>query len=83
MITGFPISKHTTPSTKAASTPAGLFADDTHTHRCAWCQATPDYRRYQDTEWGFPVADERRLFKKNLPRRFAGGFELADHPQQA
>jgi len=32
--------------------------------RCAWCLATPAYRRYHDTEWGFPVGDDRLLFEK-------------------
>lgn len=32
--------------------------------RCAWCTATPQYLRYHDTEWGFPVKDDRRLFEK-------------------
>ena len=74
MTTGSPISKHTPPATKAASTPAGLFTDDTHTHRCWWCEATPAYRRYHDTEWGFPVADERRLFEKICLEGFQAGL---------
>jgi DNA-3-methyladenine glycosylase I len=32
--------------------------------RCSWCVATTDYLRYHDTEWGFPVGDDRRLFEK-------------------
>lgn len=32
--------------------------------RCAWCASTPEYLRYHDTEWGFPVDDDRRLFEK-------------------
>lgn len=32
--------------------------------RCAWCTATPQYLRYHDTEWGFPVGEDRRLFEK-------------------
>ena len=59
---------------QAASTPAGLFADKTNTHRCAWCQATPFYRQYHDTEWGFPVADERRLFEKICLEGFQAGL---------
>ena len=64
----------TTHSTKVPSTPAGLFTDATNTHRCWWCQATPDYRRYHDTEWGFPVADERRLFEKICLEGFQAGL---------
>ncbi len=58
----------------AASTLAGLFADATHTHRCWWCEATLDYRRYHDTEWGFPVADDRRLFEKICLEGFQAGL---------
>lgn len=38
-------------------------ADD-GTVRCAWCAATPVYTQYHDTEWGFPVGDDQRLFEK-------------------
>ena len=62
------------PSAKAASTPAGLFTDATHTHRCWWCEATPEYRHYHDTEWGLPVADERRLFEKICLEGFQAGL---------
>lgn len=52
----------------------GLFADDSHTHRCAWCRATPAYRNYHDNEWGFPVDDERRLFEKICLEGFQAGL---------
>ena len=58
----------------AISTEAGLFSDDARTPRCVWCQATPFYRRYHDTEWGFPVADERRLFEKICLEGFQAGL---------
>ncbi|MFC5519630.1 DNA-3-methyladenine glycosylase I [Polaromonas jejuensis] len=66
----------TTPSAKASAAPAadGLFTDDAPTTRCAWCQATPLYRHYHDTEWGFPVADERRLFEKICLEGFQAGL---------
>ncbi len=54
--------------------PAGIFADDAKTLRCAWCKATPRYRDYHDTEWGFPVADERRLFEKVCLEGFQAGL---------
>lgn len=60
-----------------AATPAlpeGLFADDAGRPRCAWCQATPLYRHYHDTEWGFPVADHRRLFEKLCLEGFQSGL---------
>ena len=61
-------------SAEAVCIQAGLFTDATHTHRCWWCQATPFYRQYHDTEWGFPVADERRLFEKICLEGFQAGL---------
>lgn len=58
-----------------ADAPApGLFTDETSSTRCMWCQATPLYRHYHDTEWGFPVADERRLFEKICLEGFQAGL---------
>ena len=37
----------------------------------AWCKASPLYRHYHDHEWGFPVADDRRLFEKSAWRDFS------------
>ena len=48
--------------------------DDSGCTRCAWCSATPLYRHYHDTEWGFPVADERRLFEKICLEGFQAGL---------
>ncbi|WP_096699043.1 DNA-3-methyladenine glycosylase I [Polaromonas sp. AER18D-145] len=55
-------------------TTPGLFTDETSSTRCAWCQAMPLYRHYHDTEWGFPVADERRLFEKICLEGFQAGL---------
>ena len=52
----------------------GLFAAADGTHRCAWCEATPLYQHYHDTEWGFPVTDERRLFEKICLEGFQAGL---------
>ena len=57
-----------------AEFPAGLFADEARCPRCAWCQATPLYRHYHDHEWGFPVADDRRLFEKICLEGFQSGL---------
>ncbi len=57
-----------------AELPAGLFADEARCPRCAWCQATPLYRHYHDHEWGFPVADDRRLFEKICLEGFQSGL---------
>ena len=53
---------------------SGLFADDSGVCRCTWCEATPLYRAYHDTEWGFPVADDRRLFEKICLEGFQSGL---------
>ena len=42
--------------------------------RCTWCLATPQYLAYHDTEWGFPVADDRRLFEKLCLEGFQSGL---------
>ena len=42
--------------------------------RCRWCAATPEYVVYHDTEWGFPVADDRRLFEKLSLEGFQSGL---------
>jgi DNA-3-methyladenine glycosylase I len=43
-------------------------------HRCRWCAAAPEFLRYHDTEWGFPVADDRRLFEKISLEAFQSGL---------
>jgi DNA-3-methyladenine glycosylase I len=52
----------------------GLFSDEQDVHRCFWCESTPAYRAYHDTEWGFPVADDRRLFEKICLEGFQSGL---------
>lgn len=42
--------------------------------RCAWSTVTPDYLHYHDTEWGFPVADDIRLFEKLCLEGFQAGL---------
>jgi DNA-3-methyladenine glycosylase I len=42
--------------------------------RCRWCVVTPEYLNYHDTEWGFPVADDRRLFEKLSLEAFQSGL---------
>ena len=42
--------------------------------RCPWCQASSLYQHYHDTEWGFPVTDERRLFEKLCLEGFQAGL---------
>ena len=42
--------------------------------RCKWCAATPEYMNYHDTEWGFPVRDDLRLFEKICLEGFQSGL---------
>ncbi|MCB1394995.1 MAG: DNA-3-methyladenine glycosylase I [Rhodobacter sp.] len=42
--------------------------------RCAWCLATPGYVAYHDSEWGFPVDDDIRLFEKLSLEAFQSGL---------
>ncbi|MFG6448326.1 DNA-3-methyladenine glycosylase I [Roseateles sp. BYS180W] len=42
--------------------------------RCHWCGAAPEFLHYHDTEWGFPVADDFRLFEKICLEGFQSGL---------
>ena len=42
--------------------------------RCRWCAAAPEFFAYHDTEWGFPVDDDRRLFEKLCLEGFQSGL---------
>jgi DNA-3-methyladenine glycosylase I len=42
--------------------------------RCSWCAATPEYLHYHDTEWGYPVVDDQRLFEKICLEGFQSGL---------
>jgi len=42
--------------------------------RCRWCDATPEFLPYHDTEWGFPVSDDHRLFEKICLESFQSGL---------
>ncbi len=42
--------------------------------RCRWCGAAPEFFAYHDTEWGFPVGDDRRLFEKLCLESFQSGL---------
>ena len=42
--------------------------------RCRWCAAAPEFFAYHDTEWGFPVDDDRRLFEKLCLEAFQSGL---------
>lgn len=42
--------------------------------RCGWCAAASEFFEYHDREWGFPVADDRRLFEKLALESFQSGL---------
>ena len=42
--------------------------------RCRWCEAAPEFFHYHDTEWGFPVDDDNRLFEKICLEGFQSGL---------
>lgn len=42
--------------------------------RCRWCAIAPEFIDYHDKEWGFPVADDQRLFEKLCLESFQSGL---------
>ena len=63
------------PSLLSPTDPAtGLFTEAGTCPRCGWCRASALYRHYHDHEWGFPVADDRRLFEKLCLEGFQAGL---------
>ncbi len=42
--------------------------------RCRWSGAAPEFLDYHDTEWGYPVGDDRRLFEKLCLESFQSGL---------
>tara|TARA_Y100000588_G_scaffold365323_1_gene429828 strand:+ start:1412 stop:2035 length:624 start_codon:yes stop_codon:yes gene_type:complete len=42
--------------------------------RCLWAGNAPDYIAYHDTEWGFPVENDIRLFEKICLEGFQSGL---------
>ena len=42
--------------------------------RCRWCAGAPEFLPYHDQEWGFPVADDTRLFEKICLEGFQSGL---------
>jgi DNA-3-methyladenine glycosylase I len=52
----------------------GLARGEDGVVRCFWGASDPLYTRYHDREWGFPVADDRRLFEKLCLEGFQAGL---------
>ena len=42
--------------------------------RCRWSAAAPEFLHYHDSEWGFPVGDDHRLFEKLSLEGFQSGL---------
>lgn len=42
--------------------------------RCRWAGGAPEFLGYHDTEWGYPVSDDRRLFEKLSLEGFQSGL---------
>ncbi len=42
--------------------------------RCSWSGAAPEFLAYHDTEWGYPVSDDRKLFEKLSLEAFQSGL---------
>ena len=56
---------------------SATFAGPDGRPRCRWCAAAAGdegYLRYHDSEWGFPVAEDRRLFEKLCLEGFQSGL---------
>lgn len=52
----------------------GLLQGEDGLWRCWWHGDHADYLQYHDTEWGFPVKDDRRLFEKICLEGFQSGL---------
>ena len=57
-----------------APLPEGLILGDDGRPRCFWAGTIPGFAPYHDTEWGFPVADEHKLFEKICLEGFQSGL---------
>ena len=52
----------------------GIVTGNDGVARCGWCAGVPEFDAYHDREWGFPVADDRRLFEKLCLEGFQSGL---------
>lgn len=60
--------------TVADGLPDGLVAGPDGQVRCWWHGNKDDYLLYHDTEWGWPVDEDRRLFEKICLEGFQSGL---------
>ncbi|MGO9959355.1 MAG: DNA-3-methyladenine glycosylase I [Solirubrobacteraceae bacterium] len=52
----------------------GLVRGEDGVVRCGWGDSTPEYRAYHDSEWGYPVGNDVRLFEKLSLEGFQAGL---------
>lgn len=52
----------------------GLIVGQDGTTRCFWCGDDPEYQRYHDEEWGFPVHGDVRIYEKLCLEGFQSGL---------
>ncbi|MBT3140371.1 DNA-3-methyladenine glycosylase I [Phaeobacter gallaeciensis] len=43
-------------------------------NRCNWSNSAPEFPDYHDSEWGYPVDDDQRLFEKLCLESFQSGL---------
>ncbi|UWQ55028.1 DNA-3-methyladenine glycosylase I [Leisingera caerulea] len=53
---------------------SSLFTAPDGLPRCGWSASAPDFLRYHDEEWGYPVGDDIRLFEKVCLESFQSGL---------
>lgn len=53
---------------------AGLLTGADGITRCWWAGSAPEYLAYHDSEWGYPVSDDVRLFEKLSLEGFQAGL---------
>jgi len=60
--------------TPGVAIPVGISVGEDGVGRCWWADSADDYRAYHDAEWGYPVADDVRLFEKLSLEGFQAGL---------
>ncbi|HEX4008556.1 MAG TPA: DNA-3-methyladenine glycosylase I [Solirubrobacteraceae bacterium] len=61
-------------NSEPAAAQTGIAVGEDGVGRCWWADSAPEYRAYHDTEWGFPVSDDVRLFEKLSLEGFQAGL---------
>jgi DNA-3-methyladenine glycosylase I len=64
----------TTAHTPPDPLPEGLIVGEDGRHRCLWGGTIPGFAAYHDSEWGFPVDDDHKLFEKVCLEGFQSGL---------